>query len=311
MLITQILGIIQFALANGLHTFFLDNIFGRFQYSPNQYDMMFGFYRSYSLYIEPSFFGWVINLSITVLLFSNKTIISKKKRIRRLIISIMALLCTLSTTAFFFLLIILFVYILSLKKVRKYVFPIMIGALIAFFCLWEFTNILAPLKRLTSINNVGSSGYERIVAPWNYVKAVMKTHPLFGRGLGQEGNVDSIGTIGKFGGVHNALFGIVVNFGLMSFIFFGIFIVNSYKKYLVNKKIVLLCFAIVAMYASTGSYLSLDTFFFLIVMLATINASATVKEKCIRNNRIFLYEKAINKKKHRYNSYLKNGGYKI
>ena len=277
MLITHILGIIQFGLMNAFGLFFLKDVFGPFQYSPNQFDSMFGLYRAYSVFIEPSFFGWTINLSIATLLFVNKGLISPKQRLVRFFIAAFALLCTLSTTAIVFFILLLFIHLFTCHDLRKYRLPVIVTILVLFIILWRFTNLLAPLTRISSIAVVGSSGYERIVAPLNYVKAVMNTYPLLGRGLGQEGNVDFIGTIGKFSGVHNALIGIIVNFGLSSLVFYIFFIAKAVKKIAINKNALVMVFAIVAMYASTGSYISFDSFFFSIVMFAIIEAICVPK----------------------------------
>ena len=99
-----------------------------------------------------------------------------------------------------------------------------------------------------------------MVSTFNY-------YPLFGRGLGQEGNVDAVGVIGLYEGVNNSIFGIFVNFGSCAFIymlFFVNFIMNKIKN---NRDYLLLIVALFGIYASTGAYLALDTFVVLIIVL--------------------------------------------
>ena len=264
---TQILGVIQFVLMNFFNIFWLNNIFGSFQYTPNQYEMHSNFYRAYSLFLEPSFFGWVCNIGLAILFFCKDQFdLKKTKTSIYMILDLAALFCTLSTSAILFFIIIIVSYLVVGRKLSINKIITIIICIIMFMLAWNFTSLFTPLKRLSTISSVGTSGYQRTAGAFEYVKATMKNFPIFGRGMGQEGNVDVIGIIGKQSGIHNSLAGIVATFGLTSIVYYTIGIYAIKKRITYERNWFVLFVAIMGMYTSTGSFVSLDTFIYVILI---------------------------------------------
>ncbi|UYZ21795.1 O-antigen ligase family protein [Mesobacillus jeotgali] len=169
------------------------------------------------------------------------------------------------------LLILLVIYglsvIMEIKNPVKFILLFFIS-IVVFFFLMKFTTFFSSLERIgNEINASGTSGYERINSPWQYVVSTFNYFPFLGRGLGQEGNVDPIGVIGLYEGVHNSLFGIFVSFGLSALVYIIYFIYYFVRKIKMDIDFLILMVALLGIYASTGAYLSLDTFVVLVLVL--------------------------------------------
>ena len=266
---TQILGIIQFLRMNLYEDFWLRNIWGKYQFHRNQFGKSYGFYRAYSLFYEPSVFAWITFTAFSILLFSEKEAISNKIRIPLLILDVVAMASSLSAAGFIVMLAIIFLFIFvrtpNLYKRIKGLFFVALALVL----LVAFTDILKPLKRIfIELSIPGMSGYERVVTPMLYAKEALHNFPLFGRGLGQEGFVDAVGVIGRYKAVHNSIFGVIVHFGLSSLCLFIPAIVYAVKRIGENPKWVLLLINILGIYVSNGAFCSLDTFMFLVIIVA-------------------------------------------
>ncbi len=268
-LLVQILGIIQFVCMNYFGYFFLDGIWGGFQFHRSIYGMQFGLYRAYSIFHEPSFFGWISTSSFAICIYLKKKfyLINPKYYLFQCC-NVIAVGVSLSASA---LLILLLIYgisiLLEMKKPIKFIVLILIS-FTTLLILDKFTNVFNSLERVENeINTSETSGYERINTPVQYMIATFENYPVFGRGLGQEGNIDAVGVIGLYEGVHNSLFGILVNFGLSSIILIIYFLQLFFKKIKNNMDYLLLIFALLGIYVSTGAYLSLDTFVMLVFIL--------------------------------------------
>ena len=282
--IIQILGIIQFICMNFFDYFWLENMWGEYQFHVSQFGKSYGFYRAYSLFYEPSVFAWVTFTAFAVLLFFEKGTISPKKRMAYLILDVIAMLSSLSAAGFTVMLIIIFVFIFvrtpNLYRRLKGLFFILLGITAVIL----FTDILKPFRRIyIELAIPGMSGYERIISPILYAKETLYTFPLFGRGLGQEGFVDSIGIIGRYTSVHNSIFGIIMCFGFSSLFIFIPAIAYAIRKIKVNPYWILLAVNILGIYVSTGAFCSLDTFLFLIIIIAfgTVKRRKPVERKVL------------------------------
>ena len=141
------------------------------------------------------------------------------------------------------------------------------------------TNVLRPLQRIrkeTFIEN--TSGYYRLIAPIQYMCATFKYFPITGRGLGQAGDVDIIGIIGKQQGVHNGVIGLICCFGLNALFYIMPFISFFLKRIRKNRRWLLLFIGIMSIYVSTGAFCVTDTFCFLAMLLMFGNGRAANEE---------------------------------
>ncbi|UYZ21796.1 hypothetical protein [Mesobacillus jeotgali] len=71
-LVVQTLGIVQFITMNYFGYFFLEGIWGKFQFHSSIYGMQFGLYRAYSIFHEPSLFGWVSTTSFAICIYLSR-----------------------------------------------------------------------------------------------------------------------------------------------------------------------------------------------------------------------------------------------
>ncbi len=282
--LTQILGVIQFVCMNFFDYFWLRNIWGEYQFHRNQFGMSYGFYRAYSLFYEPSVFAWVTFTSFALLLFFEKKTISPKARMAFLILDVVAMACSLSAAGFTIMLVIMFIFIFvrtpNLYRRLKGLFFVLLGIAAVIM----LTDILKPLKRIfIELSIPGMSGYERVITPILYAKEALYNYPLFGRGLGQEGYVDAVGVIGRYATVHNSIFGIVMCFGFSSVFLFIPAITYAVKRIKENPYWILLAINIAGIYISNGGFCSLDTFLFLIIIVAfgTVKRKKPVERKVV------------------------------
>ena len=271
--VLEILGIIQFIMMNLFGVFFLQDFWGIFQFHPSQFGMSGGLYRAYSLFYEPSFFAWVCNTSIAVCLFFDKGAISRNTKLFNIILSIVAVMCSLASSGIAITLVIFAVFVLVRSKNPLKIIGSVLVALMVVLLIAAFTDLLAPLNRIfTEIKTPNTSGYERLVTPILYAKRTLEYFPLFGRGLGQEGNVDAVGKIGLYTGVQNSVFGIVVWFGLSSLFFYVPAWKYCMKRLKENRRWLILLAMIVSIYASNGAFCSPDLFMFLVLLVAIGNS---------------------------------------
>lgn len=277
-----LLGIVQFVLMNAFGIMFLKNVFGAFQFRYSATTMQSGFYRAYSLFHEPSYFGWVLDLALAINLVSLK----KKPEPRKILFIVMLIITTIltiSSSALWIMAIILVAYLFSIRKINlNMVFGalIVIGALVIIVAIVDFSFITSSMTRLfREINTENTSGYERITTPIEYVKATMQHYPLFGRGMGQEGEIDKVGMIGMYTASNNSVFGAVVIFGLSSIAYY-MWLIKQFFGTRFSKETrfsrILLFGAIAGMYFATGAFLAFDTFIFTTIVILIL---ATMEEK--------------------------------
>jgi len=264
----QILGILQFIFMNFFEYFFLRDFFGSFQFHYNAVTQSGGMYRAYSLFHEPSFFALVSNFALAVALFLNSTFFTKRKRIFYIALGIVSVMCTISASGIIVTLaLLLSYYLLKSRKPENIIFYGVVAIIVLGF-ISRFTNILDPLRRISSeLSMEGTSGYERIVTPLLYINKVFENYPFFGRGLGQEGNIDAIGIIGRYSSVQNSIFSIITTFGFCSLLYYIPAITYSVRKISENRFNIILLVNIWSVYFATGAWCSPDTLLFLILTI--------------------------------------------
>ena len=277
----EVLGIIQFIAMNLFGIFLFQDFWGMFQFHHSQFGMSGNLYRAYSLFYEPSVFAWVINTSITICLFADNSILSKRIKMLSIVTSVAAILCTLTTTGIAITMVIFGVYLLTKSRNPVKIITSLVGAGLLVILIASFTDLLAPISRIfIEIQTPNTSGYERLVTPLLYVGETFKHFPLFGRGLGQEGEVDAVGIIGRYASIHNSIFGIIAWFGLSALCFYIPALIFCKKKIKENRRWVLLITMIIGIYISNGAFCSLDLYMFLVLIVAvgsTISCAQTEK----------------------------------
>ena len=284
-----ILGIVQFILMNAFDIMFLEGIFGTFQFHFSATTIQSGFYRAYSLFHEPSYFGWVLDTALAI----NLIMLEKKPEPRKILFIIMliiTIILTISSSALWIMAMVLITYLFSIRKININMVIgalIVVGMLIVVVALIDVSFITNSMTRLfREINTENTSGYERITTPIEYIKATMQNYPLFGRGFGQEGEIDKVGIIGRFPGVHNAVLGLIVTLGLSSIPYYiwvaKQFLGSKYSKETRVKRIILFA-AILGMYFSTGAHISFDTFHFTTVVILILTSMETTNIESSEN----------------------------
>lgn len=292
--IAAVLAIIQFIMMNLFGVFWLDGFWGSFQFHHSSYGMEMGFYRAYAVFHEPSYLGFVCNLGIAINLAVPATMYkNSKRRMFFIALYVISVFCTVSASALLVMAVLFAVYCVFSPKPQKktlIIITLFILTMIIIFLVIAILDIDVPVldmlfeRLFQESGREGTSAYERLRSPVEYVKKTFTYYPFFGRGIGQEGNVDAVGTIGRFKGIHNSLYGIVVTFGLSSVVFAVWFIKEFFTAKFKGKYFgtrVILFLSLIGMYMSTGSYMSGDTFILVIIVLlflASLASDSTAKE---------------------------------
>lgn len=263
-----IYGLLQFITKNFFGLDFLYNNLGAFQFHPHFENELFGLTRATSFFYEPSVFGWVTNLIISLLLvFKDRVGIANNIFYKYVIIYLIGLMVSLSSSAFSSLILILIIYffIKSNRKAYFFLFSLPIIITIVWF--------IMPYLRITEIETENTSGYARLIFPFLNLEEVIKVYPYFGRGLGQFG-VDDLSLV--FDGIiHNSIFGFFISFGLSGLIIF-IMALRRLRTYIILENIsIIVWLNLILIFSTTGSFLSLELPFVYLIMytlFSTINS---------------------------------------
>ena len=290
--LASVLAIIQFIMMNLFGIFWLDGFWGSFQFHHSSYGIEMGLYRAYSVFHEPSYLGFVCNLGIAINLAVPDTMYKEnKKRIFFITLYAIAVFCTVSASALLIMAGLFVAYCVFSSKTQKktlIAITLVVLMLIIFFIAIAVLDIDIPIldmlfdRLFKESDREGTSAYERLKTPAEYVKKTFAHYPFFGRGIGQEGNVDAVGVIGRFKGIHNSVYGIVVTFGLSSIAFAICFIKEFFSAKFKGKYFgarVILFLSLIGMYMSTGSYISGDTFILVIIVLLILFSLVPNHEK--------------------------------
>lgn len=270
-LVVQLLGIVQFVLMNFANVMFLADAFGNFQFSSSFVSMKSGFYRAFSVFHEPSVLGWVNSTQFAVLLYTQREGLFPKGRIAVLYaLCVATAFISVSATAIIMIIAVYLSYVLIRFWSNALVLLGVAAGVFAFVLLWNFTDLLAPLARISAeYGVVGTSGYERMNAPAQYALRTLQYYPFLGRGIGVSGNVDAVGVIGDslYETANNSFFEVVMNFGLSSVFLFVPLITLGIKTIRRNPLYLVLYVNLLGVLYATGAYLSLD---FLVVLNITL-----------------------------------------
>lgn len=260
-----IFGIIQFVL-NLSGITILNNIFGAREFAAQAVGFALGFRRVNSLFHEPSYFGFILCMGESIVLYSlDKKIL--KRPLLILSIIMLAAIMTFSTSTYILTFGIILLYFLvnhgfTIKKLFLF-----IALMLVLIYVFSFSDLSNVFLRYNEIGIENTSGYERVVTPALYVSKTMQHYSLLGRGMGQEGLIDEVGIIGRYPGVHNSLFGIFVILGLSALHYVVPVVKMAIKSIKCDKNSTLVIATLFGSYALTGAVLSFDTYMLLIITM--------------------------------------------
>jgi hypothetical protein len=265
----SIFGILQFLLNNVLNVTVLNNVFGSLEFQKLDPGMMLGLRRANSLFHEPSYFGWVECFGLAMLFYDEYGVL--KRRGLKYAITIAGIVVSLSTSAYYCAIFLLILFFVIRRKDLKTFFGA-IALVIVFIIVWQRTGVSSVFDRMSSINTQNSSAYERFNTPAEYVKRTFDYYLFLGRGMGQEGNVDKVGTYGLYKAVNNSVFGIWVTFGLGAIFYIGLYL-GLFIKYIKENyySFLFLCMTFF-IYLSTGAALSFDTAIIVLMCILVMDA---------------------------------------
>ncbi len=258
---TELLAICQFLLMNTAGVLFLAHVFGPFQRIPAFVSQKGGLYRAFSIFHEPSVLGWMVSNELSVLFYvEEERILSPGIWRLCLFLSIFAMLVSISASGMFQMLALLTLFFILRGKKRKILLQGLIVPTILLL-LWCFTPVLQPLMRARSeAGREGTSGYERLTLSKLYAEKTLERYPLFGRGIGQSGEVDQVGVIstGISERANNAFYELIVNFGLSALFPACVFVLEAVRSIRRDTMSLLLYVSLSGILLSTGAYLSMD-----------------------------------------------------
>jgi hypothetical protein len=281
MILVQIISIVQFLTMNYLGFVFLNNFFGSLQYISPYMSSKSGIYRAFAIFHEPSVLGWVNSSALAVVLYSLKeNIFSQKYLIVFHILCLLTMLCSLSAVGMISYFAIWFVYLMLNVKNRKILAMIAISFFLLIY-LWNFTTILNPIRRITlEVNEINTSGYERLNAPRQFAIKTLKYYPILGRGIGQSGSNDLVGTISTALSqeANNSFYQMIMNFGLSSIALIILFVKTMLKRIKSDINYLIIVFNVLIIFVSTGAYLSMDFVAILNIMLLVFKGKENKNE---------------------------------
>ena len=258
--LAELFGILQFGINNAIGRDIAYGIFGRFESHVCLTSYKFGVYRAYSIFHEPSVFAWICSFGLAILLYKGKTVTeNRKKLVLYYGINAVAMLTTLSTIGYVTYFLLLVCYFLLEKEINASKLFLLVGLFVGVYLAMKYTNAANVVSRITvELNAENSSGYERTVVPLEYLKRTLKYYPVFGRGLGQVGNVDKVGIIGLTSGVNNSLIGIFIDFGLSAIIPIAFFAKKMITCLKYDRKFIIIVLNMLMILFSTGAYMALS-----------------------------------------------------
>jgi len=260
-------GILQFIFNNAFDLSSLNNIFGDLEFQKLNPGIVQGFRRANSIYHEPSYFGWICCLGLTLLLYDKNNFV--KHKVLRYCLILAGVAVSFSTAAYF-VTVVLIISFFFLQENKLVTVVGMVSFLLIFLIFWNFAGISDVFNKVYTVRSEGTSSYERFVSPFKYVINTFQHYPLFGRGMGQEGKIDLVGTVGRYDSVNNSIFGVFVVFGTTA-LFYIVLYFRTFFKYAKNDKLSLIFLIMTfGMYLSTGAFLAFDTAIILIACLLTI-----------------------------------------
>ena len=257
---------IQFVSIYFFNNYGLYNLFGEFQLSigVSDIDSIIGNMRLKALYGEPSYFALVINsFFISIKFFDHKI---KKTNF---LLTVIMLFFTQSSFGFVLFLVVIFMHFLRLKRLKYYaIFAFIFFGFILKDEIFLALRLYEIFSNDFSLISGLSSGFMRIVFPLIVITFIFKDLLLFGVPLGGVPvYLDGYHNISNINDIHNGLFLLIINFGLIA-VFSVIYFLKKYRNN--DLKFQLLVFFLLASMNSGAIYYPLSLLFLLIIPYLSI-----------------------------------------
>jgi hypothetical protein len=244
------------------------NLFGNFQLSigVNDIDSIIGNIRLKALYGEPSYFALVINsLFISIIFFDHKI---KKTNF---LLTLIMLFFAQSSFGFILFFVVIFMHFYRLKRLKLKYFVIFAFIFFGFILKDEIFFALRLYEIFSNdftLSSGLSSGFMRMVFPLIVITFIYKDLFLFGLPLGGVSvYLDEYHNISDINDIHNGLFLLIINFGLIA-VFSVIYFLKKYRNN--DFKFQLLVFFLLASMNSGAIYYPLSLLFLLIIPYLSI-----------------------------------------
>ena len=257
---------IQFVSIYFFNNYGLYNLFGEFQLSigVSDIDSIIGNMRLKALYGEPSYFALVINsFFISIKFFDHKI---KKTNF---LLTVIMLFFTQSSFGFVLFLVVIFMHFLRLKRLKYYaIFAFIFFGFILKDEIFLALRLYEIFSNDFSLISGLSSGFMRIVFPLIVITFIFKDLLLFGVPLGGVPvYLDGYHNISNINDIHNGLFLLIINFGLIA-VFSIVYLLKKYRNN--DLKFQLLIFFLLASMNSGAIYYPLSLLFLLIIPYLSI-----------------------------------------
>lgn len=244
------------------------NLFGDFQLSTgvNDIDSIIGNMRLKALYGEPSYFALVINTFFISIKF-----LDHKIKKTNFLLTVIMLFFAQSGFGFVLFLSVIFMHFSRLKKLKLKYFAIFAFLFFGFILKDEIFFALRLYEIFSSnfdFSSGLSSGFMRIVFPLILITFIFKESLLFGIPLGGVNvYLDEYYNISNINDIHNGLFLLIINFGLIA-VFSLVYLLIKYRNN--DLKFQLLVFFLLASMNSGAIYYPLSLLFLLIMPYLSI-----------------------------------------
>ena len=261
-----VISFIQFVSIYFFNNYGLYNLFGEFQLSigVSDIDSIIGNMRLKALYGEPSYFALVINsFFISIKFFDHKI---KKTNF---LLTVIMLFFTQSSFGFVLFLVVIFMHFLRLKRLKYYaIFAFIFFGFILKDEIFLALRLYEIFSNDFSLISGLSSGFMRIVFPLIVITFIFKDLLLFGVPLGGVPvYLDGYHNISNINDIHNGLFLLIINFGLIA-VFSIVYLLKKYRNN--DLKFQLLIFFLLASMNSGAIYYPLSLLFLLIIPYLSI-----------------------------------------
>ena len=265
--ILLIISTIQFYTVTLNHSNFLFNIYGSFQMKEGSFDASLAWYRVKGVYLEPSYFAFVL-----ISLFVSDIFLNNKVTLFNFILTSLMLYYTDSSFGiiiYFILLFYWFSFVLN-KRLLKYLI-IIFGFI---FISINYSNLLV-LTRMSEVispdmvfNDELSSGFMRLILPIYILSFIFTNGYLLGVPIG---NLNLILKVKNFYysdilQIHNGFFAFLIYFGIIAIFFF---IILCYLFFKSNNTIKFFIIYFVLALMNSGSIFYPLTYLFLLILPLT------------------------------------------
>lgn len=275
--ILLIISTIQFYTVTLKHSNFLFNIYGSFQMKEGTFDATVAWYRVKGVYLEPSYFAFVL-----ISLFVSDIFLNNKVTLVNFILTSLMLYYTSSSFGLIIYCVLLFYWFSFVLNNRLLKFLIIISSFI--FISINYSNLLI-LTRMSEVispdmvfNDELSSGFMRLILPIYILSFIFNNGYLLGVPIG---NLNSILKVNNFYysdvlQIHNGFFAFFIYFGIIAIL---LFIIMCYLFFKSNNTFKFFIIYFVLALMNSGSIFYPITYLFLLILPLTCLQIEKISDK--------------------------------